>query len=278
MTLSTLIQQHEILIRLGCFAGVFGMIALWEMASPCRELLVAKRSRWFSNLGLVVLDNLVLRIVFPVAATGFALWVESRGWGLLNWLPRNGIVLPFWIELTLTVVVLDLVIYGQHVLFHASDFFWRFHQVHHADLDYDVTTGTRFHPIEILFSMAIKCLAILLLGPSVIGVIVFEVILNATAMFNHANVSLPRSVDKVLRWLLVTPDMHRVHHSIIADEHNSNFGFNLPWWDRLFHTYCSSPRAGNTGMTIGLEDYRNPQQADQLGNMLLIPFRRSSSL
>ncbi|MBK1716098.1 fatty acid hydroxylase [Thiocystis violacea] len=243
-------------------------MALWELRSPRRALAVSKLRRWSANLGLVVLNTLLLRLAFPVAAVGLAATATSNGWGLLNQM-----ALPAGVELVLALVALDLAIWAQHVFFHAVPALWRLHRVHHADLDYDLTTGARFHPIEILLSMLIKFAAILVLGPSVVAVILFEVILNGMAMFNHGNVGLPERLDKRLRWLLVTPDMHRVHHSVAADEANSNFGFNLSLWDRLFGTYRDQPRGGHTGMTIGIDELRDPRRVCGLPGMLLLPFR-----
>jgi len=260
------IQTHEAMIRLGFFVGVFALMAVWEVVAPRRARLLTRLQRWGSNLGLVVLNTVLLRLLFPAAAVGMALSVNAQGWGLLNTLG-----LPFWVEVLAALVVLDFAIWVQHVLFHAVPALWRLHRVHHADLDYDLTTGARFHPIEIILSMLIKFVVIAALGPPVIAVILFEIILNALAMFNHANVALPPRVDRVLRWLIVTPDMHRVHHSIEDDETNSNFGFNLSWWDRLLGTYRDQPRAGHVGMTIGIRQHRDPRRVDRLDGMLVLP-------
>jgi sterol desaturase/sphingolipid hydroxylase (fatty acid hydroxylase superfamily) len=262
------IQTHEPVIRLTAFLAIFAAMALWELRAPRRVLTVSKPRRWSANLGLVVLNTLLLRLVFPVAAVGLAAIAAGRGWGLFN-----QVTLPAGVELGLAIVALDLAIWAQHVFFHAVPVLWRLHRVHHADLDYDLTTGARFHPIEILLSMLIKFAAILVLGPSVVAVILFEVILNAMAMFNHGNVSLPERLDRRLRRLLVTPDMHRVHHSVAADEANSNFGFNLSLWDRLFGTYRDQPRGGHAGMTLGIDDARDPRQVSGLLGMLRLPFR-----
>lgn len=258
----------EPLIRISAFVGVFGLMALWEAVAPRRAPRTAKGLRWANNLGVVVLNSLLLRIIFPITATGFALLVAQHQWGLLNRL-----ALPDFVRLLLGAVALDLVIYFQHLLFHAVPALWRLHRMHHADLDFDVTTGARFHPLEIVLSMLIKFSAITLLGPSALAVLVFEILLNATSMFNHANVRLPLRVDAVLRWIIVTPDMHRVHHSINPDETNRNFGFNLSLWDRLLGTYRHQPEAGHTAMMIGNPDYRNPRQVNRIGGMLLMPFR-----
>jgi sterol desaturase/sphingolipid hydroxylase (fatty acid hydroxylase superfamily) len=261
------IQTHEATIRLGFFLGVFALMATWEVIAPSRARMLTRVQRWSSNLGLVVLNTILLRLLFPAAAVGVALTVNAQGWGLLNALSW-----PFWLEVLLALIVLDFAIWTQHVLFHAVPALWRLHRVHHADLDYDLTTGARFHPIEIILSMLIKFAVIAALGPPVVAVILFEVILNAMAMFNHANIALPARVDRALRWLVVTPDMHRVHHSIEDDETNSNFGFNLSCWDRLLGTYRAQPRAGQQGMTIGIRQYREPKRVDRLDGMLVLPF------
>ena len=258
---------HEAAIRLGFFFSVFAAIAAWEIRSPRRVLSVSKAQRWLHNIGLVFLNTVLLRLLFPAAAVGVAALASANGWGLLNIHP-----LPLPVAVVIAVVVLDFVIYLQHVMVHAIPALWRLHRVHHADLDYDVTTGARFHPLEIILSMLIKFAAILVLGPPVVAVIIFEVILNATAMFNHGNIRLPTNADRVLRWFLVTPDMHRVHHSVEDDEANSNFGFSLPWWDRLFGTYRDQPRGGHEGMTIGIHHYRDAAQVDRLPGMLWLPF------
>jgi len=266
--LTTLIQANEAVIRLGIFVGVFVLMAVWELVAPRRVLSVSKAQRWASNLALVLINTLSLRLVFPAAAVGMAAFAAAEGWGLLN-----AVDLPFWLSALISLVVLDFVIWLQHVMFHAVPALWRLHRVHHADLDYDLTTGARFHPIEILLSMVIKFAAIAALGPPVVAVILFEVILNGMAMFNHANVRLPARIDRALRWLVVTPDMHRVHHSAEDDETNSNFGFNLSWWDRLLGTYRDQPRAGHLGMTIGIRGYRDAREVDRLPGMLMLPFR-----
>ena len=217
--------------------------------------------------GVFLLNSLVLRLLFPAAAVGVAAFAQQSGWGLLNLYE-----IPYSLSVILSVVVLDFVIYLQHVMVHAIPAFWRLHRVHHADLDYDVTTGARFHPIEIILSMLIKFSAIVVLGPPLLAVVIFEVLLNATAMFNHGNISIPLGVDRLLRWFVVTPDMHRVHHSVEDDETNSNFGFSLPWWDRLFGTYRDQPRAGHEGMVIGIHRYRDQKLVARLPGMLILPF------
>jgi sterol desaturase/sphingolipid hydroxylase (fatty acid hydroxylase superfamily) len=256
------------MIRLGLFIAIFAAMALWEVLAPRRALTVSKLVRWVNNLGLVALNTLLLRVLFPAAAVGMAALAAERDWGLLNHFD-----VPFWLALPVAVIAMDLVIWLQHVMVHAVPALWRLHRVHHADLDYDLTTGARFHPIEIILSMLIKFAAIMVLGPPVVAVILFEVILNGMAMFNHGNVRLPLALDQGLRWLVVTPDMHRVHHSVEDDEANSNFGFNLSCWDRLFGTYRDQPRHGQEGMIIGIRGFREPRDVSWLPGLLALPFR-----
>lgn len=267
--MSDFILAHEPTIRISAFLCILIAMAVWEAAAPRRQRAFSRGVRWPSNLGLVFLNTLVLRLSIPVTAVGVAVLGEQRGWGLLN-----NAAFPDWARVAIAVVVLDLVIYLQHVLFHAVPALWRLHRMHHADLDFDVTTGSRFHPIEILLSMGIKLAVVAALGAPPLAVLVFEVVLNATAMFNHGNVGLPERLDRGLRWIIVTPDMHRVHHSVLPRETNSNFGFNLPWWDRLFGTYCAQPAAGQEGMTIGLDLFRDPGQL-RLDRMLIQPFTKA---
>jgi sterol desaturase/sphingolipid hydroxylase (fatty acid hydroxylase superfamily) len=242
-------------------------MALWEVLAPRRRYTVSRPLRWASNLGLVCLNTLVVRTLVPFGAVGMALLAQERGWGLLNIFP-----LPEWLAVVSSLLALDLVIYFQHVLLHAVPTLWRLHMVHHADLDFDVTTGLRFHTLEILLSLGIKMAAIFALGTPVLAVILFEVLLNATSMFSHGNARLPAWLDRVLRLFLVTPDMHRVHHSVLVRETNSNFGFNVPWWDYLFGTYRAQPANGHEGMTIGLERFREESRSERLPWMLALPF------
>jgi sterol desaturase/sphingolipid hydroxylase (fatty acid hydroxylase superfamily) len=260
----------EPVIRIAAFAAVFLLMALWELLAPRRSLTLGRRQRWPGNLGIVALDTLLLRVLFPSAAVGGAFLGEARGWGLLSGLGLSG-----WLAAGVAIVVLDLAVYLQHVLFHAVPALWRLHRMHHADLDFDVTTGNRFHPLEIVLSMVWKLAIVVALGAPAVAVLGFEVLLNATAMFNHGNVRLPERLDRRLRWLVVTPDMHRVHHSIVPAETNSNYGFNLPWWDRLLGTYRHAPAAGHERMVIGLEHFRDPGEL-RLDRMLLQPFREPS--
>lgn len=266
------LYTHEPLIRLGVFGGVLAGMALWELVAPRRPQAFGRSRRWPSNLGVVALDTLLVRLVFPMAAVGVALTAETRGWGLFQVLET-----PVWLAIVASVILLDLAIYLQHVLVHAVPALWRLHRMHHADLEFDVTTGLRFHPIEILLSMVIKLGVVAALGTPATAVLIFEVLLNSTSMFNHGNVRLPASLDRALRWVVVTPDMHRVHHSIIPRETNSNFGFNLPWWDRLLGTYLVQPAAGHDAMTIGIEQFRDPSEL-RLDRMLTQPFRDDDRL
>jgi sterol desaturase/sphingolipid hydroxylase (fatty acid hydroxylase superfamily) len=259
--------QAEELIRFAAFAAVFAALALWELAAPRRKALHVRGARWPHNLGLLLVDVLVVRLVAPGAVIGVALAAEARGWGLLNLLAA-----PSWVAFLVGIVLLDVVLYFQHVMFHAVPTLWRLHRVHHADQDFDITTGTRFHPIEILLSLLVKCAAVAALGAPAVAVLAFEVLLNAAAMFNHANASLPAKADRWLRWFVVTPDMHRVHHSVIYDESSSNFGFSVPWWDRLFGTYRAQPRLSHQSMAIGVDAFRSAEDL-RLDQLLIQPFR-----
>ena len=264
--LQTLLQ-NETVIRLTAFFGVLAVVAMAEIVLPRRRLTASKLRRWASNLGIVFLNSLFVRLLLPATAAGFAVFAGQHGWGVFNYFD-----VPVWVAVTASVIILDFAIYIQHVMFHAVPALWRLHRMHHADLDFDVTTGARFHPIEILLSMLIKFAVIAVIGAPAAAVIIFEVLLNATAMFNHGNFRLPTGLDRVLRLFVVTPDMHRVHHSIEDHETNSNFGFNLPLWDRLFGTYKDQPDAGHEAMTIGIRDYREPRLATDLPGMLILPF------
>jgi sterol desaturase/sphingolipid hydroxylase (fatty acid hydroxylase superfamily) len=259
------VLSYEPELRLGLFLAIFGAMALWEKIAPRRARSWSRLDRWPSNLGVTVLNPILLRLVFPAGAVGLAMLGARRGWGLFN-----NLSLAPWLAVVLSVVLLDFVIYLQHVMFHAVPALWRLHRMHHADLDLDVTSGARFHPVEILLSMVVKFAAVAALGTSAGGVLAFEVLLNATSMFNHSNVWIPTRLDRVLRCFVVTPDMHRVHHSILVRETNSNFGFNLPWWDRLLGTYRPQPAAGHQGMTIGVEQFRRIEDL-RLDRMLLQP-------
>jgi len=253
-------------IRMICFGGVLLIMAVFEVVAPRRDLVLEKPKRWFTNLALVAVDTLALRLLFPILAVGVAEIATARGWGLLSltgW--------PAWLEILLAVVALDLAIYGQHVASHKIPILWRVHKVHHADRDIDVTTGLRFHPVEICLSMLYKFVIVIVLGAPAFAVFLFEVLLNGTAMFNHSNVKLSGALDRLVRLLIVTPDMHRVHHSVIQSEHDTNYGFNLSIWDRLFRTYTDQPSKGHTGMTIGLAPYQT-EKPGRLGWSLALPF------
>jgi len=260
----------ELFIRVGAALCVFLVLALWEVFAPRRAMVIGRARRWPANLGIVVLDALLVRLLIPVAAVGVAVIAAQRGWGLLNITPW-----PMWLEVLLGFLVLDLVIYAQHFAFHKVPVLWRLHRMHHADLDIDVSTGLRFHPIEIVLSMLIKIAVVVLIGVPAIAVIAFEVALNATSMFNHSNAAMPKWLDRIVRLLMVTPDMHRVHHSVLRHETDSNFGFNLPWWDRLFGTYRPQPQAGHDRMTIGLPIFRDPQEL-RLDRLITQPFRNDA--
>jgi sterol desaturase/sphingolipid hydroxylase (fatty acid hydroxylase superfamily) len=258
-------MSSEIAIRLGCFFGTFAVVAICEVLAPRRALTTPKASRWFANLVIIALNPLSVRLVFPVLPVGMALLATERQWGLLN-----NVDFPCWLEVSIGVIFLDLSVYLQHVLHHAVPALWRLHMVHHADLDYDLTTGLRFHPIEIVVSMGVKLMTVAALGPAALAVLIFEVALNVTSMFNHSNIRIPPRVDRILRLCVVTPDMHRVHHSVIIRETNSNFGFNLPWWDRLLGTYKDQPEKGHEGMTIGISQLRDHERLT-LPSLLILP-------
>ena len=267
MSFNELVVQHEMVIRLSFFFGIFAVMGLWEVAAPRRVLTVSKALRWANNLGLVFFNSFILRLIFPAAAVGMAAFSSEQGWGVFNYYDVSPVF-----AVVVSVVAMDFVIYLQHIMVHALPVLWRLHRVHHADLDFDVTTGARFHTLEIILSMLIKFATIAVLGPPVVAVVVFEIVLNATAMFNHSNVRLPLGLDRILRWVVVTPDMHRVHHSVEDDEANSNFGFNLPWWDCLFGTYRDQPRAGHENMSIGIHTYRDSALFSWLHGILWLPF------
>ena len=261
---------NEPTLRLAVFLGVLVAMALWELWSPRRRIEVPRLIRWSNNLALVVIDTLVVRLLFPVAAVALALVMSEQGWGLFNLLEW-----AVWVEVVICVVLLDFAIYLQHVVFHHVPVLWRLHRMHHADVAIDVTTGLRFHPLEIVLSMAFKLVLVVLLGPPAIAVLIFEVVLNASAMFNHSNIRLPKRVDAVVRLFIVTPDMHRVHHSVVPRETNSNYGFNVPWWDRLLGTYIAQPKAGHDEMQIGLSQFRARREL-WIDRMILQPLRRGS--
>jgi sterol desaturase/sphingolipid hydroxylase (fatty acid hydroxylase superfamily) len=258
--------ENEAAIRLGFFLGTLLVLAFMERWAPRRVLNTPKPARWFANLGIVTANTFIVRFLFPILPVGFALLCRQEGWGLLNHFQ-----VPYGVAVVAGVVLFDLFIYIQHVLFHHVPSLWRLHGVHHTDLDFDVTTAIRFHPVEIALSMGIKLGLVYLFGPPALSVILFEIILNSTAMFSHSNLRLPLWLDGVLRLVIVTPDMHRVHHSVIIAERNSNFGFNLSIWDRLLGTYRPQPEKGHEGMTIGLANFRDPGRLSLL-HLLAMPF------
>jgi sterol desaturase/sphingolipid hydroxylase (fatty acid hydroxylase superfamily) len=260
------IAKDELWIRLGFFFGILIIMFLWEMVIPRRPLTTSKRTRWFNNFSLVLIDSVAVRLAFPAGLTGVALLAQQRVWGIFHLLE-----FPLLLKIILGVLILDLAIYLQHVMFHSAPLLWRLHMVHHSDMDIDVTTGVRFHPIEIALSMGIKAIVVILSGAPAVAVLIFEIILNGTSMFNHGNVRYPQNVDSIFRLLVVTPEMHRVHHSTIRWETNSNLGFNFPWWDRLFGTYRSQPAKGHLEMTIGLDQYKDPRRLT-LPWLLALPF------
>ncbi|PCJ59348.1 MAG: hypothetical protein COA65_06185 [Rhodospirillaceae bacterium] len=258
----------EAWIRLGAFFAIFAVMALWEVAAPRRVLTQSKTKRWTANLGMLLVDALAVRLTLGAAAYAMAIHAEAAGWGLLNVLDW-----PRWIEIAAAIVFLDFAIYLQHVLSHALPVFWRLHQVHHSDMDFDTTTAIRFHPVEILVSLVFKVGLVAAIGADPLAVLLFEAILNGTALFNHGNVRLPAKLEHGLRFLVVTPEMHRIHHSTDSAETNRNFGFALSIWDRLCGTYQQAPARGHLGVEIGLNAYRNFARLG-LGNLLLLPFRK----
>lgn len=263
-------MQTEIIVRVASYAAVFIAMASWELIAPLRTLMAGRAPRWPGNLGILLVDALAVRLIIPTAAVGMAIWAAERGWGLMNVAGA-----PYWFAVIAGFLILDFVIYLQHFIFHHVPVLWRLHRMHHADLDIDVTTGVRFHPIEILLSMAIKIAVVVALGIPAMAVLVFEIVLNATSMFNHSNVRMPAWLDRIVRLIVVTPDMHRVHHSVLRRETDSNFGFNLPWWDRLFGTYRAQPEAGHQGMTIGIPMFRDPSEL-RIDRLLTQPFRNEA--
>ncbi len=260
------IFQYEGYIRLGAFLGILALLAIWEISSPKRKLLELRRFRWFSNIGLVVISSLLIRFIIPTAAVGVAIYAEKAQLGFLNHSD-----FPFYIHFIIAFVLMDLSIYFQHVMFHALPMFWRFHRVHHSDLDCDVTTGLRFHPFEIIISIIFKFVVIISVGVPVIAVVLFEIILNAASMFTHSNIRIPQFIEPLVRWFIVTPDMHRIHHSMEENETNSNFGFFISAWDRLFGTYIAYPEKGHEKMEIGLSFFREPKWQN-LRWLIYLPF------
>lgn len=265
-------MENEPIIRFGAFVAIFAAMAVFELVSPRleRDEMVGalKSRRWFVNLSMVVISSICLRIIFPAAAVGTAIWVNAQGWGLFNL-----IGVPAVLAGIIAFIVLDFAVWLEHVVSHKWPLLWRIHRMHHSDQGFDLTTALRFHPLEIVISMIWKAVVIVALGPPVVAVLIFEIVLNGMAMFNHANARLPAGFDRVLRTIVVTPDMHRVHHSAEQHETDSNYGFNLSIWDRLFATYVAQPAAGHEGMRIGLAEYDGPKTSN-LGWALALPFRR----
>lgn len=259
-------MENEVVWRIVSFSVILSGIGLWEIVAPRRPLTTRKNQRWFANLSMIAIATLVVRFTFPLLPVGLAIIAQEQGWGLLNF-----VTLPSWLEIFLAVIALDFVIYLQHVMFHFLPVLWRLHRMHHSDLDLDASSGNRFHPVEIMISIGIKLGAVLIIGPAPIAVLLFEILLNAAAIFNHGNIRIPLSIDRWLRTVVVTPDMHRVHHSVIPRETNSNFGFSLSCWDFLCGTYRAQPGAGHLEMIIGLKDYRDPARLS-LPRLLLQPF------
>lgn len=265
-SLTQWIVSNEAVARLSFFLAIFFVMALWELVLPKRPQRFGRIKRWPANLGIIIIDAIAVRLLVPILPAAFALVCQQNGWGLFNLYP-----VPVWLNVIGTIIIFDVIIYFQHVMFHAVPLLWRFHSMHHADNDLDVTSGNRFHPVEILLSIGIKLMAVFLIGPLPIGVILFEIILNGLAQFNHSNIRLPKFVDVILRMLIVTPDMHRVHHSVIHRETDSNFGFNISAWDRIFGTYRAQPEKGHDGMTIGLNEYQD-EKYQKINWLLFIPF------
>ncbi|MDH5786636.1 MAG: sterol desaturase family protein, partial [Chromatiales bacterium] len=260
------IHKYETTIRLGVFLGSFCLLAFLEWLNPRRLLTQKKIGRWLNNFSLVVLGAIAIRLIFPVAAVGTAYLIQQNHFGLIHYFDP-----PYWLAVVVSIALLDLSVYFQHVIFHIMPILWRFHRVHHSDLDCDVSTGIRFHPIEIILSMVIKIVFIIMLGVPVLAVIIFEVVLNLMSMFTHSNIRINKRLDSVLRWFLVTPDMHRIHHSARENETNSNFCFHLSIWDRLFGTYLEEPRNGHDKMVIGLDQFRESKWQN-LSGLLYLPF------
>lgn len=265
-----LLIQSDSSLRLAFFFSVLVVMAVWEWLAPRRTLMVSKSKRWTSNLTITIINSILVRIFFPTAVIGVALYAEHNEIGLFN----NNVTTYYWIAVIASVIILDFVIYLQHIMFHAVPLFWRFHRVHHVDLDIDVTTGVRFHPLEIILSLFIKFGAVVLIGAPALSVVIFQILLNTTSMFSHGNVRLPLIIDKFMRLVFVTPDMHRVHHSDIPAETNSNYGFNLSIWDRLFGTYKNQPEHGHKHMGIGVKSIRQNKYCVNLAGMLWLPFKR----
>ncbi len=270
--MQTILPKAEMIIRLSFFFGTLVILSIWEWLFPKRHLTVSKLKRWLNNIAIIFVNSFVVRLFFPAALVGVAYYAEQHHYGLFNLITMN-----YWLAIIISVILLDFTIYLQHVMFHAVPIFWRIHRMHHVDLDIDVTTGVRFHPIEIVISLCIKIAAVILIGAPILAVIVFEILLNSITMFNHSNISISHSVDNLIRKIIVTPDMHRVHHSDIPYETNSNFGFNLSIWDRLCGTYQPQPSLGHEKMVIGIKEIRDSKYCINLLGMLILPFVKGKS-
>jgi len=268
--LNQYIILNESLIRISFFITILLLMSYFEYTIPRKKLLLSKFRRWSNNISIVLINSLLLKLIFASSAISISIYTTKEHIGLLNL-----IEIPFFFSVVLSIILLDLIIYIQHRLFHEINFFWKFHKVHHSDMDYDVTTGFRFHPIEILISMLIKIVSIFILGVPVFAVVVFEVILSSLALFNHSNIKLPKKLDKNLRYLLVTPDIHRIHHSIYNNELNSNYGFNLSLWDRIFKSYTNKPKDNYKKMTIGLKEFNNKTETVSILSILTLPFKKT---
>lgn len=255
----------EAQIRLAIFLSVLIGMTVLEALFPARDRVQGRGRRWSTNLGLVIIDTFAIRLLFPIIAVGAALWAGAQGWGVLNL-----VALPNWAAVLLAVIILDMMIYWQHVASHHIPFLWRLHKVHHADRDLDASSGLRFHPVEIVLSMVYKMVIVVALGAPVLAVIIFEIVLNACALFNHANVRLPQWVERPLRQVMVTPALHRIHHSVIERETNSNFGFSVIWWDKIFKSYTDTPKGE---LTLGLTEYQTDAPSGLVWS-LIAPFKR----
>ena len=264
--MDVIIISNELQIRLGCFLGLFALLAIAEVIIPRRDLKIPRLKRWGNNLGLSAFNSILVKMMFPIAGTGLAVLCMENQWGLLNFLN-----LPIWLGIGIYIIVFDFSIYWQHRLFHLVDPLWRLHRMHHTDLDYDITTGNRFHPLSIVISIVIKMIVVLIMGPVLVAVLISEVLLNLTSMFNHSNIQLPQKVDKLLRLVLVTPDMHSIHHSQDELEHNCNFGFCFPWWDRMFSTYLDEAALAHQSLKIGIKGF-DEDNSIWIHNLLVQPF------
>lgn len=259
----------EAWIRLGIFVAILALMLTWEAANPKRQQRVSRWRRWRSHLGLIISSSVLMRLVAPLGLTGIALWSTEHQWGLFNQFE-----LPLWLAVILSMVVLDLILYWQHRMFHQVPWLWRLHRVHHADPDFDVTTGVRFHPIEMVLSLGIKALAIVLLGVPAVAILIFEIVLNACSLFNHGNVQLPAKLETVVRRVLITQELHRIHHSSLKAETNSNYGFSVVWWDWLFSSYTDRAAAGSDFVDIGLNEFREEQRNTPFWSLITLPFKR----